>query len=215
MGLWRFPLSRNSTAQELKTTIPQQSNSINHIQPQINSAYDYTTHPALVKFLHATAFSPVKLTWIQAIKKGFFHSWPGLTTQAINKHFPKSNATTKGHMDQTRQNIRTRQPRANKPDPTTEQDTVEPQQEPNNASTQQMFATITETGKIYTDQTGRFPVTSSRGNRYILVLYDYHTNAILTEPLKNCTGRNTQGIHKITCLLDKKGFSAPNTLAGQ
>jgi hypothetical protein len=41
------------------------------------------------------------------------------------------------------------------------------------------------TGKIYSDQTGRFPVTSSRGNKYIMVVYDYDSNSILTEPLKS------------------------------
>ena len=37
----------------------------------------------------------------------------------------------------------------------------------------------------YTDQTGRFPYRSSRGNEYIMVMYDYDSNAILTTPLKN------------------------------
>ena len=32
---------------------------------------------------------------------------------------------------------------------------------------------------------GRFPVTSARGNAYILVLYDYTTNAILATATKN------------------------------
>ena len=41
------------------------------------------------------------------------------------------------------------------------------------------------TGKIYTDQTGRFPVTSSKGSKYLMVLYDYDSNAILSEPLKS------------------------------
>jgi hypothetical protein len=100
------------------------------------------------------------LTWIQAIKKGFFQSWPGLSTQAVNGHFPKLEATTKGHMGQTRQNISTPQQRANKLDLTVEQAT-ELQQEPKNSSTQQIFVIITETGKIYTNQTGRFLVTSS------------------------------------------------------
>jgi hypothetical protein len=79
---------------------------------------------------------------------------------------------------------------------------------------QLLFATITETGKICTNQTGQFPVTSSRGNQYILVLYDYDTNAILMEPLKNCTG-NSQGIPNITCLLDKSRISTTHRLAGQ
>ena len=39
--------------------------------------------------------------------------------------------------------------------------------------------------KIHTDQTGRFPVTSSLGNKYVLVLFDADTNAILAEPLRD------------------------------
>jgi hypothetical protein len=37
--------------------------------------------------------------------------------------------------------------------------------------------------KPITDQTGRFPITSSRGSKYIMVVYDYDSNAILTKPL--------------------------------
>ena len=37
----------------------------------------------------------------------------------------------------------------------------------------------------YSDQTGRFPYRSSRGNEYIMVMYDYDSNAILATPLKN------------------------------
>ena len=41
------------------------------------------------------------------------------------------------------------------------------------------------TGNIFTDQTGRFPVMSSKGNQYIMVLYDYDYSAILAKPMKN------------------------------
>jgi hypothetical protein len=40
---------------------------------------------------------------------------------------------------------------------------------------------------MYTDQTGRFPVISRRGNKHIMVLYDYDSNSILVEPIKNRT----------------------------
>jgi hypothetical protein len=40
-------------------------------------------------------------------------------------------------------------------------------------------------GHTYTDLTGRFPKTSSRGYKYILVLYDYDGNSIQAEPMKN------------------------------
>jgi hypothetical protein len=41
-----------------------------------------------------------------------------------------------------------------------------------------------DAGQIYTDQTGRFPVVSSKGNTYIMVLYEYDGNVILAEPIK-------------------------------
>ena len=41
------------------------------------------------------------------------------------------------------------------------------------------------TGKIATDQTGRFPVTSSKGNQYIMVAYAQDPNMFLLEPIKS------------------------------
>ena len=61
-------------------------------------------------------------------------------------------------------------------------------QDPNNDPTHNVFATIEEIGKVYTKQMGRFPIRSSAGNQYILVLYDYDSNAILTEALKTIQG---------------------------
>jgi hypothetical protein len=40
---------------------------------------------------------------------------------------------------------------------------------------------------MYTDQTGRFPKKSSRGNQYIMVLIEIDSNAILVEAMKNQT----------------------------
>jgi len=41
--------------------------------------------------------------------------------------------------------------------------------------------------KIYTDQPGRFPKKSSRGNQYIMVLTEVDSDAILVKPMKNRT----------------------------
>ena len=38
--------------------------------------------------------------------------------------------------------------------------------------------------KIYTDQTGRFLVTSSKGNKYIMVAFEEYSNNIMVEPMK-------------------------------
>jgi len=40
---------------------------------------------------------------------------------------------------------------------------------------------------MYTDQTGRFPQKSSRGNQYIMVLIKIDSNTILVEAMKNRT----------------------------
>ena len=37
------------------------------------------------------------------------------------------------------------------------------------------------TGQVYVDQMGEFPCTSSNGNHYVMVLYDYDSNAILMD----------------------------------
>jgi hypothetical protein len=50
-----------------------------------------------------------------------------------------------------------------------------------------IYAATIDAGQIYTDQTGHFPVISSKVNKYIMVLYEYDGNAILAEPIKNRT----------------------------
>ena len=61
-----------------------------------------------------------------------------------------------------------------------------------NTKTHEIFTIvhdIHETGQTYSDLTGQFPVISSAGNRYLLLLYDYDSNAILVEPLKSRSGQ--------------------------
>jgi hypothetical protein len=74
---------------------------------QCNHAHDNNNQKDLIYYLHAACFSPVKSTWITAIKNGFFSSWPELNEHAIEKHLSKSTSTTKVHLNQQRQNART------------------------------------------------------------------------------------------------------------
>jgi hypothetical protein len=73
-------------------------------QVQCNHAHDNSNQKDLINYLHAACFSPVKSTWITAIKNGNFTSWPGLTEHAVEKHLSKSTSKTKGHLNQQRQN---------------------------------------------------------------------------------------------------------------
>ena len=44
-------------------------------------------------------------------------------------------------------------------------------------------ACFSTTGKIFTDQTGRFPHTSTAGNKYMLVVYNYNNNFVHVESM--------------------------------
>jgi hypothetical protein len=50
-----------------------------------------------------------------------------------------------------------------------------------------IYAAAIDAGQIYIDQTGCFPVISSKGNKYIMVLTEYDYNAILAGPIKKRT----------------------------
>jgi hypothetical protein len=53
--------------------------------------------------------------------------------------------------------------------------------------TQFLYAATLDAGQIYTDQTCIFPVVLSKGNKYIMILYDYDSNEILAQPIKDRT----------------------------
>jgi hypothetical protein len=149
-------------------------------QVQFNHAHDNSNQKYLINYLHAACFSPVKSTWITAIKNGHFTSWPGLTEQAVEKHLSKSTSTTKGHLNQQRHNARktkVKDPKVIIIEPDLDQ----------GIKTQYVYAATIDAGQIYTDQTGRFPVVSSKGNKYFMILYDYDSNAILAQPIKDRT----------------------------
>jgi hypothetical protein len=63
-------------------------------------------------------------------------------------------------------------------------------------------------GHLYTDLPGRFPKTSIRGYKYILVQYDYDGNNIQVEPMNNRS--DTAAIRPYTKIYDEltpKGFN--------
>jgi hypothetical protein len=149
------------------------------------NAYDNTTRANHVKFLHVMCGSPVPATWIQAIDNGHFLLWPGLTTDLVRNHLPKSPATVKGHQHQQRKNVRST--KAKIPSGTTEDD-LKPTLNTPNLHLHHIFSSIIEVRQeIATDLTGPFPIQSSRGHKYILILYDFDLNAILAKPLQNCS----------------------------
>ena len=63
--------------------------------------------------------------------------------------------------------------------------TIRNKREVNAPKTRNCFAIILDPTKnetAFLDLTGKFPYTSSRGYKYLLVIYDYDSNAILVAP---------------------------------
>ena len=57
-------------------------------------------------------------------------------------------------------------------------------------------AIIEATDKIYSDLTGKFPVQSALGNKYILIVYHYDANTILADTLKDRTAKSIASAHQ-------------------
>ena len=181
-----LPSGGDTSSSEAPATLPQATTQSFPIaspqrQPQLaNSVYELNKQREIIRVLHKCAFSPCKSTWITAIKN--FQSWPGLSAKLVEKHLQATPATLKGHMRQQRMNIRSTKP---KPTEETPQDQVVMTSSTEEREHLTTFKVIPLDGKVFSDQTGRFPLTSSLGSKYILILHDADTNSILAEPLKN------------------------------
>lgn len=187
-GLWTIPVT--ATTPRTTTTVPvlvpvPVPVPLAFTPPTVAAAacnvYASTNKSDLVQFYHQSCCSPTVGTWTDAIDKGFFATWPGLTSELVRKHLPKSVATVKGHQRQQFKNVRSTKAHAlhvsNSIDSTTAP-----------APTNWIFVdSMPVTGRVYTDQTGQFPYVSSRGNKYVMILYDYDSNAIMVAPMKSRT----------------------------
>ena len=73
---------------------------------QANSVYDLPSIEQVIKWMHAVCGYPVRSTWLKAIKAGNYLGWPMLTECSAQKYYPEAIKTAKGHLHQTRKNVR-------------------------------------------------------------------------------------------------------------
>ena len=159
-GLWSIPLNK---------------------QHQINGILR-TDKPKkeLAEYIHASLGSPTHSTLIKAINKGHLTTIPGLTSKLISKHLPKNIATSLGHQDQEHKGLRSTKNIAESPE-----SDLEPTLEDKSYELAAMLMSEDNILKSYSDQTGKFPIPSSRGNKYIFILYNRDTNSIHAEAIPN------------------------------
>ena len=143
-----------------------------------NAMIPTATSQARVAFMNASLFSPCASTLIKAIEAGRLTGFPWLTVELVRRHLPQSEATVRGHLDQQRKNLNSTQPKipckvpTEKPmslpsSPTGESgeyDDLNP--EPDEAfplKSHHVFVACADvTGKVFSDQTGKFKLHSCR-----------------------------------------------------
>ena len=144
-------------------------------------AYDLPSVEALVRYFRAEAGFPVRSTWLHAIKARNYSSWPGLTLTNATKYCPSANETILGHLVQGRQGVRSTRREchgtrssatpATMPAPTGDTEHKAPDNQPSYQPSKEMHIQVQHISKLYTDDTGRFPVRARSGNQYVMIVY--------------------------------------------
>jgi len=177
-GLWDIPL------QPIPNIISEPSREIQHTANAIICKSQAKTE--LAEYLYGCCGSPAVSTFIHAIKNGNFLSWPGIESVSFTKHLPPSIDSAKGHLDQEQKNLQSTKVLEDSPEMKQEQADFFPPSDSPNVKTHDAIAAIvpfTTKNTTYQDLTGRFPHKSTRGNEYILIVYDHDSSCILHPPL--------------------------------
>ena len=192
-GLWRIPLvkgadhsSNRNTDTAALSKAPQQI--LQEMPPPtrdvINNVYELKTKPELVRYYHAAAGFPTKPSWLAAIRNGHYRKWPGLDATIAAKYFPESHETWRGHGRKVKSGLRSTKDLVKKEEEQTANIKLEPEQ----AVYIKEFNLKDEADRLmFSDQTGRFPTTSFKGNQYVMVLFETIGNNILVESMRNRT----------------------------
>ena len=172
-GRYRIPLQQHKGQWKPR----QASKKARQTLRKANSVYDLPSTEQAIKWMHAVCGYPVKTTWLKAIKAGNFVGWPLLTVKNVTKYYPETIETPKGHLNQTRKNVRSTKPKAFQTINTTRL---------HGKKEQDIHTQVYEVrNTVFTDQMGQFPTQSRSGNKYIMVMVDIDSSGILVEPLNS------------------------------
>jgi len=80
----------------------------NHCQEYLHNVYKLPSVEPTIRYHHGAAGFPTKTSWLKAIRKENYLSWPLINVKNVTKYFPVSEETQKGHMQGQRQGVRSR-----------------------------------------------------------------------------------------------------------
>ena len=70
--------------------------------------YELPSTKEMIRFGHAALGFPTKPSLLDAIRHKNLVTFPGMTVDNVNKFFPESDKTQKGHIKQSRQGVRSK-----------------------------------------------------------------------------------------------------------
>ena len=139
-----------------------------------------------INFWHGAFGSPSLSTFIPAVEKGFINI-PGLTAKKIRRHPPNPMSTPAGHLDATRQGVRSTKktnaptvhaslPETSNPTPLTKE--------------RRIFYRVEQvlSGRAHSDATGAFPARAHSGAYYQIIFFHEDLNFIHVETTKSRSG---------------------------
>eukprot|EP00804_Cyclotella_cryptica_P010817 CCRYP_008749-RA/>CCRYP_008749-RA protein AED:0.21 eAED:0.21 QI:0/0/0/1/1/1/3/0/823 len=167
-GRYRIPLTQHKGRWQPR----HPSKKACHTLRQANSIYDLPSTEQAIRWMHAS-------TWLKAVQASNFIGWPLLTVRNIQKYFPETVETPKGHLNQSRKNLR-----STKQKPILLGTFQSPQLK--GRKLRDVYTHIYNTrDTIFSNQTGKLPYRSLSSNHYLMVMVDIDSSAILVEPIKN------------------------------
>ena len=150
------------------------------------TAYPVHNQKQMIEFAVATLGSPTTSTLLKALRRPGFLNFPGLTAAALHRHRTHSLATAKGHLDLTRQGLRSTS-RHIEPTETKDLDDAFPIKPTRTNGERPAVYTrcVPLTSQAFGDCAGRFPFESLTGKQYMLIMYMADYNYIHVETMNS------------------------------
>ena len=192
-NLWLILLESNNNNNNNNDNMkPTKQPFVIQLNHKVNIGYQQKSASHLQARHHGTIGAPVVTPLIRAINNNWLTSFLGLVATGIRKHLPKSIQTTMEHLHKVRKNLR----------PTDKVTTEEIMEEvaedpskdylpPRKIKNREHIVQVTAVkfkdlkGTSSSDQTGAYPHMSARGNRYIMVMDDSDSGAILRTAIRS------------------------------
>lgn len=198
-GLWQVPLIPEVQNLNTDTALLNADDMKQAFEERILHLHNLPSKDEHIRYLYAAPDFLTKETRLAATRAGYLTSWPGVTINTINKYFPESVETQKGHTKHQRKGLHsTKVPVLQSEVTDKEAASAEMQLKELRQKQRDIYIRVYDDKVIvYTNQTGKFPTISSRGYKYLMVMYYIDGSTILMKPMKSRTETEMIRAHEV------------------